>query len=731
MPRVTRSNAQAAPNSAGTQLEMSTPGPSTASPSPAGLSIQYDPMNVVVETLVEQGKQAPILDSMDKEDWIAFKTAYKAYRMKKGTQKMVECVLDEVLEDYGFIEGLEIADFQLMEAATFSAILDNHHNLLTSKNAMATLTATKMAKLTEYDESKVNKYISAFIKCIRECPSIRATNSEIAIKSIFEAGLQPPFFQEMVTEKKVKTYRDSILYVKECQKTMEISASVKAFEMRQKLQTSKPIQSGQKNSNFHIKSNTSSSNSSEKHLSNKCTRRECNNLPAHNFRDSVCSANHNSGRKRPRDEQVHQVASANLTTTPTTDATLRELVASQQQFMAMFTELAKNLSHKVSEHKHKLVLVDSGSNVNITPLSDTTPSYLPRASHHTVRTLKGDLKVLGDDEICNMNSVVCDVDTGIISVSKYCSNNDKVMIFDDSSVIGISDSDKIITPLLNTIKKHAIDKKLVTVKGIRNSNDLYVLNNNQSLNNTMQAHSILYHTVNIKNLQELVRFFHESLGHVSEDVMVKMVKEGTVDGLPPQLTVSTIRKHFPNCIACSAGSMSRRPAPQQGSGRDLPPIGEEIVVDLKTIADTQNGTRKSFGGATHAVLAICANTKYVFGKAIKSRKHLYLALENIRVQIGSKGRILKYIRCDNELFTESMRRWAGEHGIELAPCTPYEHHSIGLIERFIRSFEENLIKNLFGKPHITDGFWAEMMYDSIFKHNLVCTTREQVSPWEQ
>ena len=87
-------------------------------------------------------------------------------------------------------------------------------------------------------------------------------------------------------------------------------------------------------------------------------------------------------------------------------------------------------------------------------------------------------------------------------------------------------------------------------------------------------------------------------------------------------------------------------------------------------------------------------TRYKIGKPLTSRKSLEVALEELRVEVHGAGHTLKVLRLDNEFWTAPVRTWAAscEPPIELQPCIPHEHHSIGDVERFNRTLEDAVFK---------------------------------------
>ena len=680
-------------------------------------SAQY---SALLKKFMENQRGRPLLSSVTQEDWVIFKPKYETYKSRQGEYNLGECFSDITIKTYRRLLGKSEEQFGRASAKKLKIWIDQYHGLSKTTDGTARLAKLKMAASTSYNRNNIDKYVSDFLELLGNYPNLETDNSEAGVKDVFEAGLEPAFFRRMVKNCKntdingsFTTVRAKFIVMEHWQEveTAKFGNSQKSIKMDQK-----------KVKSCHICSDT-------RHLAmacnsiKKCVSPGCAHLPSHRFVFAKCGAS-----KKQAIIPSFRAAAAKAESNPEWRKRVDEQIEEVNAALVNITQMLAD--RKMRENK--VTLIDSGSNTNIIPYTDRTSNFTNMDEHSNVLTLGGTVPVLGNDMMNEMKCIVCNIDQSILSVSKFCDSDSKCMIFNKDEVYGINDKCNTLQPILNTIYEHARSNNLLTIEGIRNKDDLYVLKDKTvTLSKPLTAFSMNYFTNTFHNIRDTIKFFHESLGHPSEEIMVKMVQDNTILGLPDTVSVSNIRKYFPKCVACAVGSLAKKPAPKEGTGRIAPQPGEELVVDLKTIADTQNGTRKSFGGATHAVLGICPNTHYVFSRAVISRKHLYKALEHFRVEIGMKSRKLKVIRCDNELFTNDMRRWASDHGIQLAPCLPHEHHSIGMIERFNRTFHEALIKSRYGKDHITDEYWAEQCYDMTFKHNILYSNVVQGSPWEK
>ena len=76
---------------------------------------------------------------------------------------------------------------------------------------------------------------------------------------------------------------------------------------------------------------------------------------------------------------------------------------------------------------------------------------------------------------------------------------------------------------------------------------------------------------------------------------------------------------------------------------------------------------------------------------------------------------------DNQLKTKAVRNWAArcEPYIELQPCIPHEHHSIGDVDRFHRTLEDAVFEKLYGKSHLSVQYWGMAYTDYTMKANMM------------
>ena len=241
-------------------------------------------------------------------------------------------------------------------------------------------------------------------------------------------------------------------------------------------------------------------------------------------------------------------------------------------------------------------------------------------------------------------------------------------------------------------------------------------------------------TAELPRLKDLVRFFHEAWDHPSCDLMCKIVREAMFTSIPKELTPKVIRKHFPACEACPAGNLAQRDIPREASDRVIEP-GEEFQLDIKVWANNSKALkhRRAYGKYTSTLTAVDLSTRYKIGTLIRSTSDLELHLEALRLEIRGTGHTLKVLRLDNQFLTRPVKDWAAscEPYIELQPCIPHEHHSIGDIERFHRTLEDAVFKKLYGKSHLSVQYWGMAYTGHIMKSNMMGSVHGSTScPYE-
>ena len=277
---------------------------------------------------------------------------------------------------------------------------------------------------------------------------------------------------------------------------------------------------------------------------------------------------------------------------------------------AMTTMFKSNVSN------NKRILVDSGCNNNIiaSPIHSDTP-IIYRESKDGISTANGQvIPIMGQGSILDLPAdfVPSFVDS-LISVSQMTDLKNSCFIFFKEVAYEISLTSSIIN-LLTQIYTLAVDQNLILCTAPLTTDKLYAVDNVTTSKIPLFAASTYYQTAKFDNVPDLVKYFHETWSHASMDLMIHIIKNNIFTNLPTCLTESAVRKYFPTCPSCSAGNMNRKPYPSESVlQRDLQP-GEELIMDIKIIADNKNNiSKRSFNNNLSALTIIDNSTNYKWG----------------------------------------------------------------------------------------------------------------------
>ena len=169
--------------------------------------------------------------------------------------------------------------------------------------------------------------------------------------------------------------------------------------------------------------------------------------------------------------------------------------------------------------------------------------------------------------------------------------------------------------------------------------------------------------------------------------------------------------------------------------RDLLP-GEELIMDIKVIADNKNNSlKKSFNNNLSALTIIDNATNYKWGFPLPNHGTSNTIIEKLNIvkkEIISLNRVLKYIRADDQFVTSEIQNWCDNctPQIKILPCIPHEHQQIGKVERFNQTWENIVIKLLSNKPHLSDKYWAMAYKDVIMKSNILPMINSFQTPYQ-
>ena len=739
-------------------------------------------------------KTAKKLAALNQKAWIAWKAYYKGYKQSNGKDNMVEMMEPDVQEYCAeYICEIELKEFLLLENSEISDILDNNFDISTANYYETTLKALYMEP-KNFSREDVEDYCMAFLGALTKNPNFTDPDSggtsPKVINKMFLKGLQTSHFRERIEKHDTETVTATLAAIKKVLPKYQESIAMDMVP----LVRSTPPQLAMVKARQSTSSSTTSAAGSAPFKSQQHTCQNCNQ-PGHRYAKcpSKCVRCppgtpvhdywHNSECKYRQvkfpewQARQNKQPKANVVVVPTTPDAGAALIALQAKFDAMVAR-CESLEEALNV-KNKLKILDSGANTciisDVTHVDTNTVPFCRRAEDGAgVETASGAvMPITSRGVICGLEGPICpSATTSLVSAQQLCTEGNAFVIMDSVGAIAVK-KDVENTRLINLIKMNSPTPLLSATLNTQSlyeitSTSPYIPLNDQLplVSDTLleptsiatgdtaawspspelierhqrwnsyynKALASFYNTAEFQTHRDLVRFFHEAWDHPSRELMCKIVDSKSFDNIPKDLTSKRIRKHFPHCEACPANNMAQRPIPTTATERVIEP-GAEFQVDIKVFANNGKALKhkRAFGRYTGALTAIDMSTRFKIGTLIRSHANLDTHLEALRVEIHGTGHTLKVLRLDNEFMTQDIKTWAAkcEPPIQLQPCIPHEHHSIGDIEKFNQTLENNVNKKLYGKSHLSVQYWGLAYQDYIDKANLMGSVHGPTqSPYE-
>ena len=224
-------------------------------------------------------------------------------------------------------------------------------------------------------------------------------------------------------------------------------------------------------------------------------------------------------------------------------------------------------------------------------------------------------------------------------------------------------------------------------------------------------------------LSELVRYWHEALGHPTLEKMVDVVRFQTYQNLPSRLTTSVIRKYFPTCQACARGNLHRSALPQQSLATQawLPNHRERrFEIDIKgPYTDSCGKPCLTYSGSMFTLNAVDTATGMEFTWLLQHKRHLVHYIKKLELLCIRYGYSLSCICTDDDFLTSDIRDHCATSSpiIDLQGVVPYEHGQLGRAERVQQTNEEAIWKSLAGAPHLEQKCWGLAHLHNVFTYN--------------
>jgi len=140
------------------------------------------------------------------------------------------------------------------------------------------------------------------------------------------------------------------------------------------------------------------------------------------------------------------------------------------------------------------------------------------------------------------------------------------------------------------------------------------------------AQASSYYTTKTDSRAELVRFWHESLGHISKDDLISMVKmkpKRRPIGFPEELNEKSIHKWFDNaCEACKASTLRQKPIPNEAGTKFSP--GECFAMDVVTFDEDSLGFHRD------AIVGLDVGSDKPFVYLLQNKANLHVFVDKVR-----------------------------------------------------------------------------------------------------
>lgn len=216
--------------------------------------------------------------------------------------------------------------------------------------------------------------------------------------------------------------------------------------------------------------------------------------------------------------------------------------------------------------------------------------------------------------------------------------------------------------------------------------------------------------------------WHKRLGHVSKDVIRRMIETKAVDGLD-------VRSENP---ADKCGDCALAKCKKSGHRSKTTPKADSpgMILHFDTVGPI---TPASLGRSKYFVLCRDEFSSFRMVECIelKSEAKEFVKRAISKTKIDTKNNVL-CIKTDNgtEFVNQDLRQFLNVRGIIHSVSAPYTPQQNGFIERDIRTIVESARASL-KEAKLTQEFWAESVHYTTYTLNRVINTRSgNQTPYE-
>ena len=157
------------------------------------------------------------------------------------------------------------------------------------------------------------------------------------------------------------------------------------------------------------------------------------------------------------------------------------------------------------------------------------------------------------------------------------------------------------------------------------------------------------HSSHFANMQELVYYFYLAFNCPHLEAFCKIVDSKEIVGLPPTLTSTVIRKHYPHQdIIRAQAQLSKRPIPNHPEQHyTLSFSGEQVELDVLMISTPTSSMPRANGGYRHVLLVVDVYSSCLSYVPIKSMSNPTRFVESVVTMYQNNGHPIKLLKMDH------------------------------------------------------------------------------------
>ena len=205
------------------------------------------------------------------------------------------------------------------------------------------------------------------------------------------------------------------------------------------------------------------------------------------------------------------------------------------------------------------------------------------------------------------------------------------------------------------------------------------------------------------SVARLIEFWHEVLGHVSQEKMLDIARSGSIDGF--SLTPAQIRDNWVDCVHCLRGNMVAAPTPQRSTNSRPLRIGESVQVDAYGSIKV-----KSVGGNDTMYNFIDRSCGYVFSYFAKTKSEVtaLAAIQAAVTHFALHKHVMEELTGDADpiISTTTVSDLCARLQVRHRVAAPFAHEGIGTVEAFHKALGNRVTTAYDRAPWMPKSLWS-------------------------